>query len=173
MVRVLARPFAPRALALAALLTAAWASGPALAGTSVLTHDGVAIGGYDPVAYFAEGQAREGSGDYAYAWNGATWYFASAEHRDAFAADPEAYAPQYGGWCAYGAAKGYAADSDPKEAWTLHDGKLYLNWDTEVQEDWREDIPRYLAKSEANWPRIEASLEAEDGEVPVYRKDAD
>lgn len=75
---------------------------------------------------------------------------------------------QYGGWCAYGAAKGYAADTDPENAWSVHDGKLYLNWDSGVKQTWSEDIPGYLAKSEANWPGIQSGLA--DGTAKVYRK---
>jgi YHS domain-containing protein len=128
---------------------------------------GVAIQGYDPVSYF-DGAPLKGTAEYAAEWQGATWHFASAANRDAFTAEPEKYAPRYGGWCAYGAAKGYAAETDPETAWTLHDGKLYLNWDAAVKRDWSEDIPGYLAQSEANWPDIEAGLA--DGTAKIYRK---
>ncbi|MGF1609291.1 MAG: YHS domain-containing (seleno)protein [Kiloniellales bacterium] len=128
---------------------------------------GVAIGGYDPVAYF-EGAPMKGEAQYATEWQGATWHFAGAANRDAFLAEPEKFAPQYGGWCAYGAAKGYAAEVDPADAWTVHDGKLYLNWSAGVKRQWSNDIPGYLAQSEANWPAIKAGLA--DGTGKISRK---
>ncbi|MEM6355700.1 MAG: YHS domain-containing (seleno)protein, partial [Pseudomonadota bacterium] len=77
---------------------------------------GTAIDGTDPVAYFTEGKPVEGSSDFTHEWNGATWRFSSAENRDLFAGDPEKYAPQYGGYCAWAVAQGYTASTDP-EAW--------------------------------------------------------
>ena len=94
-----------------------------------------AIEGYDPVAYFQEGKPVEGDSDYSYDWMDATWYFASSENRDRFAADPERYAPQYGGYCAWAVANGYAAKIDP-EAWAVVDDKLYLNYSQDVQQQW-------------------------------------
>ena len=88
---------------------------------------------------------------------GATWYFACAENRDRFAADPERYAPQYGGYCAWAVAHGYTAKIDP-EAWKIVDGKLYLNYSKDVQADWAEDIPGNISKGDANWPKIHADL---------------
>ncbi len=117
-----------------------------------------AIHGYDPVAYFAEGRPVEGSGEYEHEWMGADWRFASAENRDRFAADPERYAPQYGGYCAYAVAQGTTADIDP-EAWKIVDDKLYLNLSKEVQGLWQQDIPGYIEKADANWPEIRAGLE--------------
>ncbi len=130
---------------------------------------GAAIQGYDPVAYFTAGAPTRGSAEHAAEWQGAVWHFASAANRDAFVASPEAYAPQYGGWCAFGATQGYAADTDPANAWTVRDGKLYLNWDAAVKQEWSQDIPGNLAKSEANWPAIKAGLV--DGSATVYRKE--
>jgi YHS domain-containing protein len=130
---------------------------------------GVAILGYDPVAYFSEGAAVKGDSRFTAQWQGATWHFASAANRDAFAAAPESYAPQYGGWCAFGATEGYAAETDPVEAWTIVDGKLYLNWDKDVKSQWSQDIPGNLSKSESNWPAIQAGLL--DGSATIYRKE--
>jgi len=79
--------------------------------------------------------------------------------------------PQYHGWCAYGASEGYAAESDPLNAWTVREDKLYLNWDAEVMKEWRADIPGRVAKANGHWPTIKASVEAEDGQVTIYRKD--
>jgi len=114
---------------------------------------GTAVKGYDVVAYFEDGEAREGSSDFETEWRGATWQFTSADHRDRFAADPERYAPQYGGYCAYGMAKGKAVDVDP-QAWRIVDGKLYLNYSKKVQSLWEKDVPGYVAKADANWPGV-------------------
>jgi len=112
-----------------------------------------AIRGYDPVAYFVQGKPVQGSGQFTHQWRGANWRFASAENRDRFAATPEKYAPQYGGYCAYGVAQGYAVKIEP-EAWSIVDGKLYLNYSLGVQEDWKQDVPGYLRKADANWPKV-------------------
>ncbi|CAN0116614.1 unnamed protein product [Phaeothamnion confervicola] len=112
---------------------------------------GLAIEGYDPVAYFAEGRARRGAVAYFHDWRGARWLFVSGTNRDAFAADPARYAPRYGGYCAYGMAQGYKAPIVP-EAWSIVDGRLYLNYSRSVQRTWLADVPGYIAKAEANWP---------------------
>lgn len=112
-----------------------------------------AIRGYDPVAYFTEGRPVKGSKAFTHRWNGADWRFASAENRARFAAAPERYAPQYGGYCAYGVAGGYAVKIEP-DAWSVVDGKLYLNYDRSVQASWRQDVPGYIRKADANWPRV-------------------
>ena len=113
----------------------------------------MAIEGTDPVAYFTEGKAVEGSSQFTHAWKGATWRFKDAANRDAFAANPEKYAPQFGGYCAWAVSQGYTAGIDP-EAWTIHQGKLYLNYSKSVQEQWSEDIPGNIAKGRANWPKV-------------------
>ena len=114
---------------------------------------GTAIRGTDPVAYFTEGRPVEGSSDFTHEWNGATWRFASAENRDRFAADPEAYAPQFGGYCAWAVSQGYTASTDP-EAWDIVDGKLYLNYSKSVQEQWHRDVPGNIAAGNRNWPKV-------------------
>lgn len=114
---------------------------------------GTAINGYDPIAYFEEGRPVEGSSDFTHDWNGATWRFASAENRDRFAADPAAYAPQYGGYCAWAVSQGYTASTDP-DAWRIVDGKLYLNYSKSVQAQWEENIPANIASGDANWPKV-------------------
>lgn len=120
---------------------------------TIYTEDGVALGGTDPVAYFEAGEPVQGSADYSHEWRGAQWHFASAEHRDMFAEDPEAYAPQYGGWCAWAAAEDYAAETIP-EAWNIVDGKLYLNANMEVKRRWEGDIEGFIEAANANWPDI-------------------
>lgn len=114
---------------------------------------GKAIKGYDPVAYFKNSKATEGDSDFSYEWNGATWYFANATNRAAFIANPEKYAPQYGGYCAWAVSQGYTAKIDP-EAWRIQDGKLYLNYSRGVQETWEQDIPGNIAKADIHWPKL-------------------
>lgn len=114
---------------------------------------GVAIEGYDPVAYFADAAPIKGDSAITHEWNGATWRFANPENRDRFVADPEAFAPQYGGYCAYAVSKGTTAGIDPR-AWTIVDGKLYLNYSKKIQKTWEEDVPGYIAKADANWPGV-------------------
>ena len=98
----------------------------------------LAVSGYDPVAYFVEGRPVEGRKAFEFEWNGATWRFANAENRAAFAADPEKFAPQYGGYC----------------VWRIVDGKLYLNYSKSVQSTWVRDIPGNIAKADKNWPGV-------------------
>lgn len=117
------------------------------------TFSSLAVSGYDPVAYFREGRPVEGSGDFEYDWKGATWRFSSAENLAAFKADPESYAPQYGGYCAWAVSQGYTASADPN-AWRIVDGKLYLNYSKPVQGTWAQDIPGNITKADANWPRV-------------------
>ncbi len=149
----------PRVLPLAALVAALTlglgALQPAAARVDPVntTRAGVAVKGYDVVAYFTEGRPLKGSRELSHRWQGATWHFASAEHRDLFAADPERYAPQYGGYCAYAVAQGSTAGIDP-EAWKIHEGKLYLNLNEGIQKRWLGDVEGYVAKADANWPKI-------------------
>jgi YHS domain-containing protein len=117
----------------------------------VFAEDGVAIRGADPVAYFTQGEAVIGSAEFEYNWSGATWRFASAEHRDAFANSPETYAPQFGGYCAWAVSQGYTAPVDP-DAWSIVDEKLYLNYDKRIQQRWEEDIEGNIALANGNWP---------------------
>ncbi len=119
----------------------------------VYAEKGIAIDGTDPVAYFTEGAPVAGSKDVTVDWNGATWRFSSEANRDAFAADPQAYAPQYGGYCAYAVSEGYTASTTPK-AWKIVDGKLYLNYSRRIQRKWERDIPERIASADANWPKI-------------------
>ncbi|MEM9708712.1 MAG: YHS domain-containing (seleno)protein [Pseudomonadota bacterium] len=138
----------------AALPLAAIAAQPAFAATpETYAEGGVAIDGTDTVAYFTEGAPVPGSEEFTSEWNGATWRFASAENKAKFDANPEAFAPQYGGYCAFAVASGYTASTVP-EAWTIHDGKLYLNFSKRIQRRWSRDIPGNIAKGDANWPAV-------------------
>jgi YHS domain-containing protein len=126
---------------------------PLLAIEPVFANDGVAIDGYDAVAYFTDSKPMEGSAEHAFEWNGAKWHFASEAHRAAFAENPARYAPQYGGYCAFGVSRGYAVKVDPT-AWKVVDGKLYLNYNHDVQAEWAKDVAGYIAKADANWPAV-------------------
>ena len=117
------------------------------------TFTGVAIKGYDPVAYFTVGKPTKGNSDFSYDWNGAEWRFATAVNRDLFKADPVKYAPQYGGYCAWAVSRGYTAGIDP-DAWKIVNQRLYLNYSLKVQAQWSEDIPGNIAKAEENWPKL-------------------
>lgn len=117
------------------------------------TEDGVAVRGTDVVAYFTQGKAVAGDEEFSHDWRGVTWLFASAEHRDQFAANPEAYAPAYGGYCAWAVSQGYTAPIDPN-AWAIVDDQLYLNFNRNVQRRWERDIPGNIAKADANWPGV-------------------
>jgi YHS domain-containing protein len=109
--------------------------------------------GYDPVAYFTDGKPVEGSTDYTFKWNGATWRFASAAHRDQFAKEPAKYAPQFGGYCAWAMTRGDKADIDPA-CWKIVDSKLYLNYSKDIQAQWAQNIPDNIAKANAQWQKL-------------------
>lgn len=109
-----------------------------------------AISGYDAVAYFTDGKPVTGSDDFTFDYMHATWKFSSQEHLDLFKADPTAYAPQYGGYCAYAVANGDTASAEP-DLWTIHEGKLYLNYSRKINARWREDIPGYIEKANSEW----------------------
>lgn len=111
---------------------------------------GIAINGYDPVAYFTEGRPVEGSAEFSAEWKGAPWHFSSAENRDLFLSDPEHYAPQYGGWCAFAMAQGAFATTVP-EAWTVKDDKLYLNFSTGVRQLWQADADNLITLADGFW----------------------
>ena len=126
---------------------------PAAAKARVFQADGLAIRGYDPVAYFTMSKPVKGDAAISSAYEGANWAFSSADNKALFDADPEKYAPKYGGYCAYAVSKGATAPTVP-EAWTIHEGRLYLNFSTNVREVWREDIPGNIAKADNNWPAV-------------------
>ena len=117
---------------------------------------GVALSGYDAVAYFTQGQALIGRDEFTASFSGATWKFATAADRDVFQREPEKYAPQFGGYCAWAVSRGYTATIDP-EAFRVVNGKLYLNYSRKVQKMWEEDIPGNIRLAEGNWPGIQKS----------------
>jgi hypothetical protein len=130
-----------------AALTAAGLKPPVNSGRGDL-----AVQGYDVVAY-TTGAAVRGTPEFEHRWNGALWRFASAANRGRFAASPEAYAPQFGGYCAWAVSRGYTADIDP-QAFTVVNGKLYLNYSKSVRARWERDVPGNISRAEANWPAV-------------------
>jgi len=147
------RSIHPLLQAVALTLAFAFASSALAASEFNVDANGLGLKGYDPVAYFEEGTAVPGSADYTATNDGVTYQFASAEHRDAFTANPDKYSPQFGGFCAMAAAMGKKFDVEP-EAFRVVDGKLYLNVNKKVQAKWLEDVPGNIAKAEQNWPNI-------------------
>lgn len=142
-----------RRTALATLLAAA--ATPALASRPEIykSNENVAVNGYDVTAYFTEANHVQGLPEFSAEWLGATWLFASAEGLARFTAAPESYAPQYGGHCAYAASKNALASTVP-EAWTIIEGKLYLNFSLGVRDLWRRDFELYIEQANANWPGL-------------------
>ncbi|HEV8421396.1 MAG TPA: YHS domain-containing (seleno)protein [Actinomycetota bacterium] len=116
---------------------------------------GVALAGYDPVAFFTDSAAVRGDSTHRATWGGATYWFASDAHRVLFLAEPTKYVPQFGGYCAYGASRGYAAKVEI-DTWQVIDGRLTLNYDRGVQQTFNQDVAGYLQKANANWPGIVA-----------------
>lgn len=114
---------------------------------------GLAIGGYDTVAYFTVGQPVIGSASFEHRWNGAVWRFSSAANRDLFAADPEAFAPRFGGYCAWAVSQNYLAPGDP-QIWRIVDGRLYLNFNARAKLLWETDLVNAIARGQANWPDV-------------------
>lgn len=111
-----------------------------------------AVGGYDVVSYF-QGGPKKGDRDFETSYGGVSWRFSTQENLTLFLANPEAYVPQYGGYCAYAVSRGYTAKGDPLE-WSLVDNKLYLNYNAQVKRTWETDIPGNIKKGDANWPKV-------------------
>jgi YHS domain-containing protein len=123
-------------------------------GTSeVFIKDEGAINGYDAVAYFTESMPVKGDRKFKYRWREADWYFATENNLRTFQGDPERYAPQYGGYCAYGTAEGHKAPTDPV-AWTIVNGRLFLNYNTEVMGLWTKDQQKLIEKADENWDDV-------------------
>ena len=122
-------------------------------GAEYFQKDGAAIGGYDPVAFFTESKPVKGSAAYQLKWKDADWQFASQQNLDSFKVAPEKYAPQYGGYCAFGASRGYKAPTEA-DTWTVHNGKMYFNYNQEVKNTWDKDRPTYIAKADGHWEKI-------------------
>jgi hypothetical protein len=118
--------------------------------SEVFVKNGYAVSGYDVVAYFNAGKPVEGNKTFAYQWHDANWLFSSKQNLDLFSMNPEKYTPQFGGYCAYGVSEGHKATTKP-DAWTIANGKLYLNYDKDVLQLWRKDMTQRIEKAEKNW----------------------
>jgi len=138
-------------------------SAPAVAGESAsqpvrrtllqLDEERLAVGGYDVVSYFTPGAPVVGSAEHTVRWRGGRFRFASAEHAATFKADPEPYAPRFGGYCAWAVSRGYVAKGDPT-VWAVVEGRLYFNYDPSVAERWKQDPAGNIRRAEANWPGV-------------------
>lgn len=137
------------------LAQASFLSAPSFAagGVNIDSDSGFAIKGYDPVAYFVSEEAQKGSQEFVHEYESNRWAFANAKNKQAFIADPEAYLPQYGGHCAYAASKNSIAGIDP-DAWTAHNGKLYLNYSKTVRGLWRLSRDSNIEKADGFWPEL-------------------
>ncbi|MEI2299366.1 YHS domain-containing (seleno)protein [Ensifer sp. MJa1] len=154
------------AFAIAATAALIASVGPSLAEEPVNTgyFGDVAIKGYDPVAYFTENKAVEGSPDFSYRWLGATWQFASAEHRDQFMKEPTRYAPQYGGYCADGVSFGTVTTNIDPKAWRIIENKLYLSYDPGAADGLVKN-PNKVVDSRKHWSEVEQTLLTEKANI--------
>ena len=123
---------------------------------AIFQKNGIAINGHDAVAYFTDNKAVEGSESFVFEWMGAKWLFSTSDHLEAFKANPEKYAPQFGGYCAYGVSENHKSPTDPN-AWTIVDQKLYLNYSKKVKELWSKDVPTRIQKANEYWPTLNKS----------------
>lgn len=139
------------------LVAATAFSSTAVFARKVFTSSGVAIRGYDPVAYFKVSKPVKGSSSFTTKWNGSTWRFSSQANLDAFKASPAKYAPAYGGYCAWAMSQGRVATTIP-QAWDIKGGRLYLNYDLNIRKRWRTNIPKHIKLANAKWPRVSKSL---------------
>jgi len=120
-------------------------------------HTGLAISGFDPVAYFTDGKAVLGKGDFEYAFAGVVWRFRNEGNRGAFADDPDIYMPQFGGYDPVGVARGVGVPGDPRR-WLVTGGRLYLFYTAEARDAFADDADRVAALAERNWPAVESTL---------------
>jgi YHS domain-containing protein len=121
--------------------------------SKIYTENGIAIDGTDPVAYFTENRPVRGKNQFTFKWMNATWQFSSQKNRDLFAQNPQKYAPQYGGYCAWAVSQGYLAPTEP-DIWKIVNNKLYLNYDRSVQKNWEKNISGHISKGDVNWPKL-------------------
>lgn len=119
----------------------------------VFQTDGKAIKGYDAVAFFTDNKPVAGNPEFAYEWNGASWLFASRQHLDSFKTAPAKYAPQYGGYCAFGCSQGHKAPTETN-TWTIIDGKLYFNYNQKVKEMWSKKTDELIPKADKAWETV-------------------
>lgn len=134
-----------------------------------VTSEGVAIGGYDPVAYVVDRSPTRGDSGLSFNWSGAVWHFSSVENLEVFRNDPERYAPAYGGWCAMGMAGGKVVEVDFERGWALRDGKLYLNVDKDINVRWQRAAQRMITRADKEWLTVQQAIL--DGRADIFRKD--
>lgn len=113
----------------------------------------LAVSGYDTVAYFTEGRPVKGDRRFSTQYQGAEWRFSSQQNLELFLGDPDAYAPQYGGYCAYAVSQGETASAEP-DLWTIHEGKLYLNFNRRINATWRENRAAFIRQADQAWPAV-------------------
>ena len=121
--------------------------------SEIFAPGGKAIKGYDAVAFFVQGRPVAGTNSFSYSWKGAEWFFSSKDNLESFSSDPEKYAPQYGGYCAYGTANGHKAPTET-DTWTIVDKKLYFNYSSKVKEMWLKNQKALIEKANKNWPSV-------------------
>jgi YHS domain-containing protein len=131
------------------------------------TPDGIAMDGFDVVAYFADAAPAKGTAAHTVDYQGAKWLFSSAEHAAQFSADPARYAPRNNGWCSYAVSEGYAADVDFVDGWSLIDGALYLNYNKDTRTEFLASKDKRIPAAQSNWHKVSAGLV--DGTVTLYR----
>jgi YHS domain-containing protein len=124
--------------------------------TNYFSKDGIAINGYDPVAYFSDNAAVDGNKQFAYDWMGTRWLFKNQTNLDNFKSSPEKYAPQFGGYCAYGVSENHLAPTEPA-AFTIVDNKLYLNYNMKVRDTWRKETKARIENGNTNWNTLKES----------------
>ena len=133
-----------------------WASGSrifAANGVNIVSSNGLAIHGYDPVAYFTDSKAIEGKKEFTVEYLSNKWVLSSAVNKQAFLANPESYIPQYGGFCAFAASQNAIANTDPY-AWTIHNKKLFLNYSIGTRGIWLKDKEKLIIDADRNWPEL-------------------
>ncbi len=119
----------------------------------VYAPNGTALGGYDPVAFFTQSKPVKGSSSYSYSWEGVNWLFADQTDLESFKKSPINYAPQYGGYCAYGASQGHKAPTQA-DTWTIVDNKLFFNYNGKVKEMWLKNQSALIDSANVKWPLI-------------------
>ena len=124
--------------------------------SEVFQKDGIAINGYDAVAFFTEQKPVKGDKQFSYAYKNVDWLFSNSANRELFKTSPEKYAPQYGGYCAFGTADGHKAPTQA-DTWTIVDDKLYFNYNLKVKDLWNKNMQAYIEKADKNWPTIKDS----------------
>lgn len=153
MYRTFSRRFVAASVLLAVAASSALAFDPKSTSPVNVSTEGVALRGHDPVAYFTLGKPTPGASQFQSKFNGATYSFASAANKEAFDKEPAKFEPQYGGFCAFAAAKGAKFDADPN-VFKVVDGKLYMNFNADVSTKWNADVPGHIKAADANWPGL-------------------